>query len=293
MAKSHVLLLVLLAMISSPVLAQNQAQGAKSADPKKPAAQNGKAKNLTHKGNTLIGQENFVQAEANYRRAISADGQQPEASYNLGTALYDKDNYLEAFGNFKQAAEVASTKETKHKAFHNMGNVHMQNKEYERAVESYKQALRNNPSDEETRYNLALAKELLKKQQEQNDKNKDKKDKDQNKDNQDKDQQKDKNNQGGDQEKKDDPNKPDQNEGDQKQEKEDQKKGDGDEKQEQNQKPKDQEEQKKKQQPRPNQLSKEQIQNLLKAMQNEEKKVQQKIDEKKIRGRKIKTEKDW
>lgn len=273
---------------------QEKTTSAKGQEDKVKKELNGKAKNLTHKGNTLMGQSDFVQAEANYRRAISTDGQEPAAPFNLGTALYDKDNYLEAFGNFKQAAEVASTKEQRHKAFHNMGNVHMQDKAYEKAVESYKQALRNIPTDEETRYNLALAKELLKKQQQENqDKNKDKDKKDKDKDQQDKDKQKDQNNEGGDQDKQDQNKDNKDQEGDQKKEKEDQNKGDGDKKQEKNQKPKDKEDQKKKQQPRPNQLSKEQIQNLLKAMQNEEKKVQQKIDEKKIRGRKIKTEKDW
>jgi len=171
-----------------------------------------------------------------------------------------------------------------------MGNVFMKRKEYEKAVEAYKEALRNNPTDEETRYNLALAKEMLKKQQDEqkNDDNKD------DKENKDKDKKEDENkdkNEGDDGENKD--NKDEKDKGDEgDEEKEDNKEGDGDEKEKQDKKPEDQKEGEQKQ-PRPNQLSKQQIQNLLEAMQNEEKKVQQKIDAKKVQGVKVKNEKDW
>ena len=65
--------------------------------------------------------------------------------------------------------KFADNSTSKHQAFHNMGNVFMKQKDYAKAVETYKNALRNNPQDEETRYNYALAKELLEKEQQQQD----------------------------------------------------------------------------------------------------------------------------
>jgi tetratricopeptide (TPR) repeat protein len=239
------------------------------------------SKNLTWEGNKELSENNFVEAEVDYRKAIAKSDKNVIAPFNLGNAYYNKETYGEAFGRFKQAGEIASDKTDKHKAFHNMGNVFMKRKEYEKAVEAYKQALRNDPKDEETRYNLALAKEMLKKDQEQKDQNKEDK-KDQNEDK--KDQNEDKK-EGDNKEKKDEGDKGDQ--GDQKDEN---KEGEGDQKEEQKKQP-DQGE--KQEEQRPNQLSKQQIQNLLEAMQNEEKKVQEKMDAQKVKGVKVKNEKDW
>ncbi len=248
--------------------------------------------NLTWEGNKSLSENDFVSAEVDYRKAISKSGDNNAAPYNLGNAYYNKETYSEAFGRFKQAGEVANEKPDKHKAYHNMGNVFMKQKQYEKAVEAYKEALRNNPKDEETRYNLALAKELLKKEQEEQDKNEDNKDQ---KDKKDQDQK----NEGDNKEDKKDQDESDKkdegDEGDKGDEKkEDNKEGDGDKKEEEKKQPEQGDKpEEQKQQPRPNQLSKQQIQNLLEAMQNEEKKVQEKIDAKKVKGAKVKNEKDW
>ncbi len=231
------------------------------------------SKNLTWDANKALSSNDFIGAEVDYRKAIAKSGENVAASYNLGNAYYNQATYGEAFGRFKQAGESATNKTDKHRAFHNMGNVFMKRKEYEKAVEAYKEALRNDPKDEETRYNLALAKELLKKKQDEQKKD------DKNDENKDKEDKKDK-------DKKD--------EGDKgKDKKEDEKEGDGDKKEEQKKQPEKGDKPEQKKQPRPNQLSKQQVQNLLEAMQQKEKKVQEKIDAKKIKGVKIKNEKDW
>ncbi len=246
--------------------------------------------NLTWEGNKDLSEDNFVQAEVEYRKAIAKSPENNAAPYNLGNAYYSNETYNEAFGRFKEAGEVAQSKEEKHMAYHNMGNVFMKRKDYAKAVEAYKEALRNNPKDEETRYNLALAKELLKKDEEENKQNQD--DKDQDKQDEEKDQDKEKENEGDNEDKKDQKDQGD--EGDKNEEKKDEnKEGDGDEKKEQNQKPEQGDQEKEQQQPKPNQLSKQQVDNLLRAMQNAEKKVQEKIDAKKVKGVKIKNEKDW
>lgn len=248
------------------------------------------SKNLTWEGNKDLSEDNFIEAEVDYRKAIAKSDENVAAPFNLGNAYYRNETYSEAFGRFKEAGETASGKTDKHKAYHNMGNVFMKRKEYEKAVEAYKEALRNDPTDEETRYNLALAKELLKKQQDEQ-KNDQNDDNQENKDNEDqKDQNEDqKEGEEGDQNKEDQKDEGDQGD----QEKEENKEGEGDQKEEQQKQPDKGDEEKEQKQPRPNQLSKQQIQNLLEAMQNEEKKVQQKIDAQKVKGVKVKNEKDW
>ncbi|EAR02956.1 tetratricopeptide repeat protein [Maribacter sp. HTCC2170] len=251
--------------------------------------------NLTWEGNKSLSEDNFVSAEVDYRRAIAKSEENNAAPYNLGNAYYNKETYSEAFGRFKQAGELANGKADKHKAYHNMGNVFMKQKQYEKAVEAYKEALRNNPKDEETRYNLALAKELLKKEQEEQEKNDENKDNQDQKDKQDQDQKNDGDNKEDNKDQDESDKKDEGDEGDKGEEKkEDNKEGDGDKKEEEKKQPeKGDQPQEQKQQPRPNQLSKQQIQNLLEAMQNEEKKVQEKIDAQKVKGAKVKNEKDW
>ncbi len=247
------------------------------------------SQNLTWEANKELSENNFVGAEADYRRAISKSEENVAAPYNLGNAYYDQDSYSEAFGRFKQAGELASDKSDKHRAFHNMGNVFMKSKEYEKAVEAYKEALRNNPKDEETRYNLALAKEMLEKEKEnqkQEDKEENEEEKDQKQDQQNEGDNQEDNKGQQEQDEKEDPGK----QGDQ--DKEENKEGEGDDKEEKSKQP-PQAEQEQEQKPRPNQLSPQQIQNLLEAMQNEEKKVQEKMDAKKVKGVKLKNVKDW
>lgn len=268
-----------------------------SVDPKKAID----AQNLTYWANESVAKDHFVKAETQYRKAIGTDPNNPIPAFNLGSTFYNNESYSEALSPLKKAATVVEDEAQKHAIFHNMGNVFMKSKAYEKAVEAYKEALRNDPTDHETRYNLALAKEMLKKEQQEKDQEqKDQNQKDDSKKDQDQDQ-KDKQDQEGDQ-KKDQEGNPDQGEGDKKddngdpkdpgeQEKEEQKKGEGDRKKETEQKPKEKEESQAP--PRKSQLSPQQIQNLLEAMQNAEKKSQEKLDAKKIKGVPVKTKKDW
>ncbi|MDT0676425.1 tetratricopeptide repeat protein [Autumnicola musiva] len=251
-----------------------------------------------------MSENDFASAEASYRKAIAKDPGNTAAKYNMGNLYYNREKAPQAESRLKQANEISGSKEERHRINHNLGNSYMKQKKYKEAVEAYKNALRNNPSDEETRYNLALAKKMLEEQQKNQDQNKDqnKDNKDQDKD-QNKDQNQDKKNQdgeGGD-DKQNKDNKP-KDEGENKDE-QNKDKGDQDEKKDQNQDKKDQqdkgdegEEQKEQpQQPQPaqGQLSPQQIKSLLEAMNNEEKKVQDKINAEKAKGVKVRSEKDW
>lgn len=213
----------------------------------------------------------FVDAEANYRISHSKFPNRTVASYNLGNSIYRQNQFSESKFAYANALKNLKTRSQKHKAFHNLGNVFMKEKDYTQAVEAYKNALRNNPEDEETRYNYALAKKMLK----DNPPPKDDKNKDKNKD-KDKDKDKDKKDDKKDQDKKDQDKKDDKKDGDK------DKKDDG--------KPKDDQGQPK---PKPGGIPKQRIENLLDAVNNEEKKIQDKVNANKVKGSPVKTEKDW
>jgi len=239
-----------------------------------------------------------TKAEQLFRKATAIDTTYAEAPYNLGTTLYKENHIEEAFGHLKEAANRSSQPDLSHKAFHNIGNVYMEKEEYDNAIEAYKQALRNDPTDEETRYNLALAKKKKEEQEQQQEQ-----DQDQNQDQDQQDQQENKENKENDQEDQEGDQEKEGDQGDSKEkekeseeekgdgsEKEEQKKGEGDQKQEQGKRPEDKQPQGN---PKPQELSKQQIENLLQALQNEENKVQEKMNAKKVQGRKLKVEKDW
>ncbi|PRP67826.1 tetratricopeptide repeat protein [Nonlabens agnitus] len=234
---------------------------------------------------------NFPKAEASYRKAKALQPESTEASYNLGNLYYKNKKGYNAAENYTTAATTAKTKAEKHKAFHNLGNTFMENKRFSEAVEAYKNALRNDPTDDETRYNLALAKQEEEKQGgggggDDQDK-KDKGDNEDQNDNKDGDQDdKSGGDNEGDKEKEGDKDKGDQGEGkdDPKGENQEGKDGDG--------KPKEQEG-KQPQQRVEGQMTPQQIRQILEAMNNEEQKIQDKINAQKVKGTKKKTEKDW
>lgn len=243
------------------------------------------AKNYVFEANELVDADNYISAEMKYRKAISKAPSVVAGSYNLGNTYYEKGNYDEALYRHTQAAENAITKTEKHKAYHNIGNILMKEELCQEAVEAYKNALRNDPTDDETRYNLAIAKECAAQQQQEKDQEEEKNDEDKEDENKDQDKKE--------EEKKEDP-----------EDKGDQDKKKGEDEQDEEGKPKDEKdqgkgdkkddkEQKGKPKPKEGQLSPQQIRNLLEAMNNQEQKVQEKMNAEKQKGVKIKPEKDW
>lgn len=258
---------------------------------------------ITRKGNTQYETGDFVEAEVNYKKAIEKNANLLEAQFNLGDALAKQERFEEAIASFDLVSATSEDKELKANALHNKGNVLLQQQDLEGAVESYKDALRINPKDHQTRYNYAYAKNALEQQQqqeqeqEQNEENQDEnnEDKDENQENNDKGDQKDEDSENQDQEKSEEENEENkeeqQDEGENKEdesEQEQQDKGqtDGEDSEEEKQ-----EEQQQK--PKENQMSPEEAQRLLDALKQEENKVQAKMKKHKIKGAKVKIEKDW
>ena len=225
--------------------------------------------NLTLDGNIEFAENNLVEAESLYRKSISKDSLNLKAVYNMGNSFYKNELKDEAINQYRSSIKKTTDKDLLYKSFHNLGNVFMQNEDYQNAVDSFKKALLNKPSDDETRYNYVLAKELLKNQQKNN--KKDDKDK---KNDKDKKEDKEKKN---DKDKKDDKNKKDDKKEEEKKDNKSEKKNDN----------------KENNNPKPNKISPEQLKNLLKAMDNEEKKVQNKVNKNKVKGSPIKNKKDW
>ena len=146
-------------------------------------------------GNRLYRDSMYTKAEVDYRKAIEANSRFPQAHFNLGNALLRQQKPKEAMQAYEQAVKVETNKGRLASIYHNMGVILQSSKQLPQCIEAYKQALRNNPKDDETRYNLALAQKKLKDQQQQQDKNKEK--------NQKKDQKKDEQQQSKDQQEQD------------------------------------------------------------------------------------------
>lgn len=239
----------------------------------------------------------FPLSEAKIRKAKAIDKDNSDISYNFGN-FYIKNNELESARlRLVESIESTENKSLKHKSYHNLGNVLMEEKQYQMAIDAYKNALRNDPTDEETRYNLAYARSKLKdekndesgdgddnqdeSQDENEDESEDNKDKGENEDKDKDDQNKDQDEDKGDENESEDDQKDDKGDKD-KQEKEQEGDG-GDQKKEQPQQPQNQK----------GQISPEQIQRLLEAIENQEKDVQEKLNAQKAKGQKSKTGKDW
>ena len=122
---------------------------------------------ITRTGNTQYESGKFVDAEINYKKAIEQNANLLEAQFNLGDALAKQDRFEEALAAFDLVSSTSDDKELKANAFHNKGNVQLQQQDLEGAIESYKEALRTNPKDHQTRYKYAYAKKQLEQQQEQ------------------------------------------------------------------------------------------------------------------------------
>ncbi len=201
-------------------------------------------------GNKLYNDSLFIKAEVDYRKALDINPKSTDAMFNLGNALLMQQKVKEAMEQYESVSKVEKDKSKLAEIYHNVGVILQSAKQYPQCIEAYKESLRNNPKDDETRYNLALAQKLLKDQQ-------------QNQQNQDQQQQQ--------QEQKED--KQEQNQDQQEQEQKDQ-------------------QQQQQQQQNKNEMSKENAQQLLNAVMQDEKNVQDKVKKQiQIQGKKL--DKDW
>ncbi len=215
-------------------------------------------------GNKQYEKDNYTDAEANYKKALDKKKDMPEAVFNLGDAVYKQKRYDEAAKQFQQSAQTNTDPKVKAQAFHNLGNTYLEQRKWEEAVKSYKESLKLNATDKDTKYNLAYANAMLVQQKQDQKNNKDKKKDDKDKKDDKKDQQQSQKPDSKPEDKPGDKNKDQQGKNDQ------QKKGGA--------------------QP---QLTKEQAEKLLQALQSEEQKTNQKMQQKQVKAGNVKIQKDW
>ena len=229
-------------------------------------------------GNGHYEKGDFKKAEESYVEAMQKKPSSLEGAYNLGNATYRQGNYEDAANQFELTAKKDADKEATARSYHNLGNSLLQGKQYEKSIEAYKNALRNNPADMDTKYNLAYAQQMLaqQQQQEQNKDQEEEKDEENQDNNDQQEEEKDQQNQDQQDQQEKDQEQKEQEKNDQQQNEEDAK---------QNQEPKEGS--------RPDQISKEDAQRLLEALKNDEQKLQEKLKKKKLKATKIKIEKDW
>ena len=139
---------------------------------------------LVRQGNKQFRKGNAADAEVSYRKAVEKNQRNPQANYNLGNALMQQRKDSLATAQLETAAKLETNPLRRAQAYHNIGVICQQHKMYGEAIEAYKEALRNNPADDETRYNLELCKRQQK-QQDQNQQNQDNKNQKDDKDKQD------------------------------------------------------------------------------------------------------------
>lgn len=241
----QLVILLLISLLPAILVAQNERKHVRSGN---------KIYQKAIKDTTKIDTAAFARAETEYRKALEKKPADKYWNFNLADAVYKQNRFDEAAGKFSELAEQMTNPVEKARAYHNLGNSQLMNQKIDKSIESYKKALRQNPSDLETKYNLAYA-QLLKNQQQQQ----------QNQQNQDqnKDQQKDQ-----EQQQNQDQQNKDQN--------------------------KDQQQQNQQQQQAQNKISKDNAEQLLQALQNDEKNIQDKVKKKQaVEAKRQNVEKEW
>lgn len=216
-------------------------------------------RNHIREGNRVYRSGDAAKAEVAYRKALSKNPSNPQALYNLGCALMQQQKDSAAIEQFEKASKAEKSKYRKSMSYHNIGVICQRHQMYSEAIEAYKNSLRLNPSDNETRYNLELCKRQQKNNKDNKQNQQDKKDQNKDKD------------KGG-------------------QDKQQQNKKDQDKNQDDNKDKKDN--QQNKSQPR-DQMSKENAEQLLKAAEQNEKQTQQRLKKAMQQPQRRNLQKNW
>jgi tetratricopeptide (TPR) repeat protein len=218
-------------------------------------------RSLNNEGVEKYHNKKYADAEVNFRKGLDKVPDNFISNFNLGDAYYQQKRYDEALKSYQSALAESKTNSEKAKVYHNIGNSLLKSNQFQESINAYKNALKLNPNDNDTKYNLSYALSMLKNQQKQN---------------------QDKNNQNKNQDKKDNQNKDQQQKDKQQQNKQNQ------QNQNQDQTAKQDATKQKQQQ---NKISKEEAERILQALRNNEKDLQKQL--RKQKGTPVKTDKDW
>ena len=218
-------------------------------------------KKFIRQGNREYEKNKFSESEISYRKAIDKNKRSPDAVFNIGDALYKQNKYEDAGKEFIENINMNDDENKKAAGLFNLGNSLLKANKVQESINAYKGSLKLQPDNNEAKFNLAYAQDMLKQQEEQKKQQQDKEKQDKNKDK----------------------NKQDQ--------KNDQKDQNNDNKDQQQNEKKDQDKQE--QQEQQQGISKDDAQRLLNALANEEKNVQEKVKLAKAAKEKVRTVKNW
>jgi Ca-activated chloride channel family protein len=214
-------------------------------------------------GNHVYGKSKYTDAEVEYKKALEKNPKSKEAQFNLGDSYYKQQRFDEAMREYGNSSGSMKSPEERAEAYYNTGNALYQSNKYQEAVDAYKQSLRLNPNDEDTRYNLQMARAKLVQQQQKQDQKKDQK-----------------------QDQKNDQQKQNQQQDQKQDQQQNQKKDQQQQKQEEAK-----QDQTRQQIQKKNQMPKQEADRILDAMRNNEKDVQKKL--RKREAVHMRVEKDW
>ena len=212
------------------------------------------------KGVNLYKDSSFVNAEKKFGEALLKDQDSFIPSFNLADAVYKQNDFERSASLFKGLTKKAKNKKQKSMAYHNLGNSLYNQNKIEESIEAYKNALRNNPDDQDSKYNLALAKKLLKKEEEK-------------------------------EEQEEEQEEQEEEQEEQEQEEEQEEEQENEENSQQNQEAEDQ--QKPEKPDDPNEMTQEEAEQMLNALENKERELQEELQKKKGKAVNLKIEKDW
>lgn len=230
-------------------------------------------------GNRAYAEEKFDEANDKYRDAQVDNPESPIIHFNIGDALYQKNNYEEALKSYQSAVQKTNDPKLQAQGYYNLGNTLFRMDKWQESIAAYQQALKLNPNDEDAKFNLEYVRRKIKE-------NAQKQPQDQQQQQQNQQQQQEQQ-----QNQKDGNDKKEQQEQEQQEQKQQQGEQKQDQKEQQQQGEEQQEQQQQGQQAKAGELSKEEAERLLEALQNQEKEAQKK-KQAQMRGR-VRVDKDW
>ncbi len=268
---------------------------------------------LVREGNAAYATADFALAETQYLKSLSKHQQRDldEARFNLGDAYYKQERYEQAAVEFSRLAAHTLNDKTRALAYHNLGNAHLKAQKLEECIEAYKKALRVNPQDDETRYNLAYALLMQKQQEEQEQQQEQNQEQNQEQQEQEENQEQEEQEQNEEQQENQEQQQNEQQEGEEQQENQEQQQNEQQEGEEQEENQEQQEggegeeqegEENKQQQSQPQeggeatqvrQLTKEEAIQLLESLKNEEMETAKRVMQRTRKGRDRRIDKDW
>lgn len=109
------------------------------------------------KGTEQYNQGKYLESENEYWKALDKNNNSFEARFNVAATMFKQEKYQEAIKQLQALSAQTTDKDKLSKIYHNIGNSYLGLKEIDKGIDAYKTALKNNPFDDETRYNLIAA----------------------------------------------------------------------------------------------------------------------------------------